>query len=185
MRRPARAFVPLIVVAALLGLAATAPAAAQEPPATIDFRIAKFDCPTDPGNVSVAGGNIPQACDPAAGVTFTVAAPDGTVLATCVTAANGFCRVAVPNEADVVVTEDVSTATPGFLPRQNPIATRAVTEFAGALFINLPQVTTPPKTGVGAAPAALQGNTAALAAGLAGLAAVAAVMTRGRRHRAA
>ena len=179
MHRLAQLLCPLVVAVALLVVAGPS-VVAQEAPETISFEIAKFDCPTDPGNISVAGGNIPEECDPGVGVAFTVAAPDGTVLATCATGADGFCRVEVPNEADVVVTEDVSTATPGFLPRENPVATRAVTEFAGALFINLPRVTTPPKTGVGAAPGALPGNAAALVAGLAGLAAVAAVATRSR-----
>jgi hypothetical protein len=90
----------------------------------IDFTIGKFTCPTDPGSVSLAAGNIPDECDPTAGVSFTVAMDDGTEIGSC------------------------TTDDSGFEPRENPISTQAVTEFAGALFINLP-VTQPPVVGVG------------------------------------
>jgi hypothetical protein len=55
------------------------------------------------------------------------------------------CIVSVPNEATVVVTEDVSTVTEGYAPRENPITTQAVTEFAGAVFVNILQA--PPDDG--------------------------------------
>jgi hypothetical protein len=129
-----------------LGLAFAAETLAQE---TIEFRISKYNCPTDPGNVSPAAGNIPDECDPVGGVAFTVAGTDGAEIASCTTDDTGLCIVDVPNEADVVVTEDVSTAPSGYTPRENPISTTAVTEFAGALFINLPTVVTPPATGTG------------------------------------
>jgi hypothetical protein len=121
------------------------PAGAQE---QIDFTIGKFTCPTDPGNVSLAAGNIPDECDPSAGVSFTVALTDGTEIGSCTTDDSGICKVQVPNEAMVTATEDVSTAPAGSTPRENPITTQAVTEFAGALFINLP-VTQPPDVGIG------------------------------------
>jgi hypothetical protein len=133
---------------ALAGFVATdTPSGAQQ---MIDFTIGKFSCPTDPGNVSLAAGNIPDTCDPSSGVSFTVTMTDGTVIGSCTTDASGICKVQVPNEATVTATEDVSTAPAGFTPRENPITTQAVTEFAGALFINLP-TTQPPTVGVGTA----------------------------------
>ena len=180
-----RALLVLAAVTALFGFAALAPpAAAQDAPATITFRISKYSCPTDPGRVSPAVGNIPEECDPVGGVTFTVALEDGTVVGTCTTDATGLCQLQAPNEATVVVTEDVSTVPAGYRPRENPITTRVVTEFAGALFINLPQVTTPPKTGVGFAPvAAVSGAAGAVALGASGLAILAAATASGRRRR--
>jgi hypothetical protein len=135
------------VVVTLIGLhSALRPVAAQDQ--MIDFTIGKFTCPTDPGTVSLAAGNIPDECDPTAGVSFTVALDDGTEIGSCTTDDSGICKVQVPNEAMVTATEDTTTAPAGFAPRENPISTQAVTEFAGALFINLP-VTQPPVVGVG------------------------------------
>ena len=168
MDRLAAAVRSLIVAAALLGgLALVSGVAAQE---TISLAIAKFTCPTDPGRVSLPAGNIPAECDPVAGVVFTAAAADGTDLGSCTTNADGLCRLDVPSGADVVVTEDVSTGPAGYRPRENPVRTRAVTEFANALFINLPEVTAPPTTGTGvAAPVAPMTGPAAIATGLVGL----------------
>ena len=58
----------------------------------------------------------------------------------------------------MTVTEDTTTAPAGTTPRQNPITTQAVTEFAGALFINMPapggdEPADLPATGVGVAAA--------------------------------
>jgi hypothetical protein len=145
----------LVLLATLVGIS---PVGAQE---QIDFTIGKFTCPTDPGNVSLAAGNIPDECDPSAGVAFTVAMTDGTEIGSCTTDSSGICKVQVPNEATVTATEDVSTAPAGYAPRENPITTQAVTEFAGALFINLP-TTQPPVVGVGTT-AARAGNDSTLA----------------------
>jgi hypothetical protein len=137
----------MAVVFTILGFqSGLRPAGAQDQ--MIDFTIGKFTCPTDPGSVSLAAGNIPDECDPTAGVSFNVAMDDGTEIGSCTTDASGICKVQVPNEAMVTATEDTSTAPAGFAPRENPISTQAVTEFAGALFINLP-VTQPPVVGVG------------------------------------
>ena len=38
----------------------------------------------------------------------------------------------------MVVTEDIGTIPAAYAPRENPIATEVRTEFAGALFVNLP-----------------------------------------------
>lgn len=124
------------------------------PPEQITFRISKYTCPEDPGNVSVAAGNIPASCAPTAGVGFSVAAQDGTQIGTCTTDGTGVCSLQVPNEATVTVTEDTTTAPAGYAPRENPITTQAVTEFAGALFINLPVSAPPPTVVPTAAPTA-------------------------------
>jgi hypothetical protein len=143
----------LAVVITLLGAYRSVGAQGE----VIDFTIGKFTCPTDPGNVSLAAGNIPDECDPTAGVSFTLALDDGTEIGSCTTDASGICKIQAPNEAMVTATEDISTAPAGYAPRENPISTQAVTEFAGALFINLP-VTQPPVVGVGTT-AERQGGT--------------------------
>lgn len=76
---------------------------------------------------------------------------DGTFTGSCTTDDTGLCSLMVPNEATVTVTEDTTTAPAGTVPRENPITTQAVTEFAGALFINLPadEPTELPDTGAG------------------------------------
>lgn len=144
---PGSRLVVTAVMALLLALSSTlASAAAQDAPAEIDFRINKINCPSDPGQVSPFAGNFPPAgCTAASGVTFTVETEDGTEVASCTTDVDGMCIVSAPNEATVVVTEDVSTAPEGYAPRENPITTQAVTEFAGAVFVNILQ--TPPDDG--------------------------------------
>ncbi len=135
-----RLAVVLVGLLTLLGLTGSLAAAQEE----ITFRIAKFTCSQDPGNVSLAAGNIPDYCDPTAGVAFTVTAEDGTTIGSCTTDATGLCSLNVPNEATVTVTEDETTGPAGYVPRENPITTQAVTEFAGALFINIPAATPQP-----------------------------------------
>jgi len=147
MPRPTRLFqlaVVLISLAMILGVGASA-SAQQE----ITFRIGKFTCSQDPGRVSLAAGNIPDDCTPTSGVTFTVTAQDGSTIGSCTTDGTGICSLPVPNEATVTVTEDETTGPVGYAPRENPITTQAVTEFAGALFINLPAVDGLPDTGSG------------------------------------
>ena len=119
----------------LTGFPSFAASASAQAPTEISFQVSSYTCDTDPGNVSVAAGNIPDTCTPDTGAAFTVATDDGTFSVSCTTDA-GSCTVQVPNEANVTVTEDIAPA--GTAPRENPISTQAVTEFAGALFINLP-----------------------------------------------
>jgi hypothetical protein len=104
----------------------------------LDFRIAAFNCPDDPGNVSMAAGNIPDACEPAAGAFFTVTDLGGIWQAECTAGDDGLCTVQLPDGLAVLVSEDESSIAAGYVPRDNPIATEVRTEFAGALFINLP-----------------------------------------------
>lgn len=150
MSRQARALRTILFVITLLALWSAGVPHASAQTQMIDLTIAKFNCQTDPGRISLAKGNIPADCAPAANVTFTVTlTADGSNLGSCTTAANGICKVSVPNEANVTVTEDTSTGPAGFAPRDNPIQTQAVTEFASAVFVNLP--TTMPTTGAGTA----------------------------------
>ena len=129
---------------------------AQEEPTEIDFTIASFSCTSDPGQVSLAAGNIPDSCTPDSGAVANVALQDGTDVGSCTTDATGICKLQAPNEASVVVTLDTTTLAGSVAPRENPISTQVVTEFAGALFINLPTAPAPtavpselPDTGTG------------------------------------
>jgi len=148
-----------------------ASASAGEPVPEIDFRILKIDCTEDPG--TFPEGEIPEGCSAVEGVDFTIEIDAGETLE-CTTNAEGRCTVQVPSEANVTVTEDEATGTDGYAPRENPIETQAVTEFAGAVFVNLPVEEPPttdlPDTGAGvAAPGdpAVVGLLGALAALLA------------------
>ncbi len=137
-----------LTVAVLVALVSTgyANGAAQEA-TEIPFTIAKFTCETDPGAVNPAQGlNLPDDCDPTERVAFTVTDQEGNQLATCVTDADGLCNLMLPQGASVTVREDVVTAPAGFAPRENPITTEVAAEFAGALFINLPQAEPPDET---------------------------------------
>lgn len=133
----------LLAIAALLAPVASAQTTSTPEP-LITFRVSSYTCPTDPGNVSVAAGNIPDSCTPDADLTYHLTAADGTALGSCTTDANGLCALEVPNEVTVTVTQD--TPPTGTAPRENPITTQAVTEFAGALFINLPTAAETPVT---------------------------------------
>src|SRR5690606_32143576 len=60
------------------------------------------------------------------GAQFTVATMDGAYLGSCTLTGipSGIlasCSVLVPKGITVVVTEDVSTITPGYVPEENPI----------------------------------------------------------------
>jgi hypothetical protein len=145
--RPARIVSLLIAVLAILALATNASAGAVQEPPDITFRILKLDCEEDPGQVP--DGLTPEGCTPAEGVDFTIEVEGEEEALTCTTDAEGRCQVQVPSEANVTVTEDETTATEGFTPRENPIETQAVTEFAGAIFVNVaddepPATETPP-----------------------------------------
>jgi hypothetical protein len=156
-------------------------ASAQDAPAEITFRINKYTCDRDPGDVSPIADNIPDYCSPTAGVAFEVALEDGTVVGSCTTDASGLCSLQAPNEATVIVTEDTASSPAGTVPRENPITTQVVTEFAGAVFINLPETTELPDTGSG--PSENASGTGLFAAALGGslLCGATAIMVRRRR----
>ena len=142
-RRPAAMhglFVLVSLALALSALAASQLATLAQDTPDITFRVAKYTCEEDPGQISPVADNAPDDCELTEGVTFTIAVEgaEGDPL-TCTTDATGQCSVQVPSEAMVTVTEDTSTAPDGYAPRENPIETQAVTEFAGAVFVNLPE----------------------------------------------
>lgn len=140
-----------VLIGFLTMLGITGPSVAAQN-SEIPFRIYAFACESDPGNVSVPAGNIPETCDPVEGVTYNVATADGTTIGSCTTDASGMCSLQAPNEEDVTVTDDASTRPTGYAPRENPISTTAVTEFAGTEFYYLPETTDLPDTGIGLAP---------------------------------
>lgn len=132
------------MLAMLVGLGTViAPGAAAQ--TEINFDVAKFNCERDPemagDAISIPGAIVPDYCTPVSGVAFEVALENGDVLGSCTTDERGICSLSVPIEATVVVTEDVTTGTAGYAPVENPITTRAVTEFAHAMFINVPETT--------------------------------------------
>jgi hypothetical protein len=131
-----------LVISGGLDLAWRSVVQAQEEPATGGFLIRVFACEREPEHsVGMAAADPPD-CVRVDGVTVYVAAPDGRPIASCVTGQAppswGECRVAIPNNDRVVVTEETSTLPAGYLPRQNPIVTRNYSEFAGTTFVNLP-----------------------------------------------
>lgn len=149
-----------IAIAALALAAFSSGASAQEP--DITFRILKLNCEEDPGQIP--DGVTPEGCTPAEGVAFSILVEGETEPLTCTTNADGRCEVQVESESFVTVTEDTATASEGFTPRENPIETQAVTEFAGAIFVNVQDTTELPDTGSGAAiDAAHQGAAVTLA----------------------
>jgi hypothetical protein len=129
-----RFVLPLVLALVASALAVPSVSAGEEAP-LIDFRVSKLDCAEDPGDF--AEGTVPEGCSPVEGVSFTIEVEGGETLE-CTTNADGRCIVQVPSESYVTVTEDTSTGTEGYTPMENPIETQAVSEFAGARFINLP-----------------------------------------------
>jgi hypothetical protein len=155
----------LAALAMTLSALALSQLAASAQGEMIDFRVAKYTCQSDPGNISPAADNAPEDCDLTTGVSFTIEAEGLDAPLTCTTDGTGICIVQVPNEANVTVTEDTSTAPDGYAPRQNPIETQAVTEFAGAVFVNLPIEL--PDTGTGVTPSGTATSSATALAVLA------------------
>lgn len=131
-----------LIMAVVLGAALIATSvgvAAQE--LTVDLPIVKLNCPYDPGDVSLSAGNIPDECTEVAGVAFAVRDEAGDVIGECTTDASGTCRITVvapEGPTRVFVVEDVTTATPGFVPRANPVEAFIGVPEAAALVINIP-----------------------------------------------
>ncbi len=111
------------------------------PPAgTQPFPVYALVCDQDPGQVGTARGDFPPAgCAGAVGVAILVeAAENGDDLGACTTGDDGSCVIDLPRGASVLVSDGPASIPPGFEARQNPIETRVVTEFAEAVFVNLP-----------------------------------------------
>lgn len=122
------------------------PIPAETPPVSdqIVLPVYKLDCLTDPGPVSglaVASGEIPAGCVAAEGISFDVTmngADFEDQSAPFVTDASGSFVITAESGADLVITEDTDTATPGFTPRENPIVVEDVTaDTEPVVFINL------------------------------------------------
>jgi hypothetical protein len=141
-------------------------AAAQD--GAYNLPILKINCPTLPGSDEYPFEDWQHECEPGPGVTFTVTNGNtGEVLGTCATVvssapepqATASCTVPVAYGAQVIVTEDVSTAPSGYLPVEESVAVTAPesadsTESVDARFINLLQdqsgsTTQLPSTGAG------------------------------------
>ena len=145
---PARTHrVPVLLLAITLALAALAmgapSAAAGQTQPLITFRILVISCDADPG--TFPEGEIPTGCTPVEGAAFSIAIAGGETLS-CTSNADGRCQVEVPSESQVTVTEDTTTIPAGFTPRENPIDTQAVSEFAGAVFVNVADAPAPEST---------------------------------------
>ncbi|HEV2128669.1 MAG TPA: hypothetical protein VGR22_08635 [Thermomicrobiales bacterium] len=162
-----------IALALALGamLAFTPAVSAQE----IAFRVTKYTCETDPGQISPIADNAPEDCELTEGVSFSIQVVGTDTVLQCATDATGQCSVQVESESEVIVTEDISTVPAGYSPRDNPIETTAVTEFAGAVFVNLPT-----GNGNGETPTELpetgSGDTVIATSGAAGMLTVIAVV---------
>ncbi len=136
MTRFTRTVAMVAAWALMLGLAVTGGPGteAEDGDDQFDLPIIKVNCTELPRaepeeiGISMAFGTAGmEVCDPGVGVAFTVTdAATGEVLGTCVTqlyaagAPTAGCTVGVPYGTTVVVTEDVSTAPGGYLPRLNP-----------------------------------------------------------------
>lgn len=108
-------------------------------PESSPFPVYAATCPAEPEPASPFAGRFPpEGCLATQGMTVVVTLRDGSEVGACTIDAEGRCRVEVPFAATVIVTADASTLPPEYAPRQNPITTRVITEFAGAVFVNLP-----------------------------------------------
>lgn len=109
---------------------------------TVSLPITKFDCSADPGHAAidaVSEGSTPAGCTRATNVRFSVAAEDGTPVGVCRTDDYGICAVEVLVGSTVLITEDVSTGSPGFAPVYNPIKVVVNPQSeVFAVFVNLP-----------------------------------------------
>ena len=111
----------------------------------IEPLVVKFNCLVDPGEldldrIATDPGYAPDGCERIEGVNFT-ATVNGTPLGeTFTTDENGQVRIPARTGDTVVITEDISSATEGFMPRENPITIEAVPSTGGvAAFVNLAQ----------------------------------------------
>jgi hypothetical protein len=111
--------------------------------AAVDVPIFKLDCAADPDDVTVddiLNDAIPTGCQLVPGVEFDVTA-DGNDIEDpddpFVTGDDGGFLITVEAGTDLVISEDVTTATPGYSPRENPIPLQDVDDGSGAVFVNV------------------------------------------------
>ncbi|MCC6703425.1 MAG: DUF11 domain-containing protein, partial [Thermomicrobiales bacterium] len=107
--------------------------------------VVKLDCQVDPGAVDLDRlasdpAYAPEGCERVEGVAFTATANGEPIAGSFITGADGTVRIPAVTGDELVITEDVTTATPGYLPRENPITIDPVPGTGGvAAFVNLPQ----------------------------------------------
>jgi uncharacterized repeat protein (TIGR01451 family) len=107
--------------------------------------VVKLNCMTDPGTLDLDRlaadtSYTPTDCERVAGVSFTATANGTPIAGTWTTDVNGNVRIPATTGDTLVITEDLSTATEGFLPRENPITISPVPNTGGiAAFVNLAQ----------------------------------------------
>jgi uncharacterized surface anchored protein len=118
----------------------------DNPRGNVGFPVYKLDCQTDPGDVSAADlfadpAYAPDGCVRVAGVAFEVTIDGEPLPAQFVTSADGSFQLSVQVFASVSVTEDLSTATPGYLPREATLTIDNVPAEGvdGLVFVNLAQ----------------------------------------------
>jgi hypothetical protein len=136
----------VVTAVVVLCLGALADSSVRAEAASLDFTILALTCQTDPGPVGLAQGGFPEDCARGQGVGFEILDREsGALVAICSTGADGTCTVPLPEGALVTVYENVATVPTGSWPRENPVRTQVMTEFAGAAFVNiLPQQPAPP-----------------------------------------
>jgi hypothetical protein len=145
--------VPFILLALVLAFGALVTihsvANAQDGETTFPLHITKFDCESDPGTFPQAV--TPEGCVLVEGVDMTVFDSDHNELGSCTTDEFGSCivDVVVPADSLVYVEEDVSTATEGYTPRENPQEVEIVSEFSEARLVNVRETEELPDTGAG------------------------------------
>ena len=84
-------------------------------------------------------GLLPDDCEMQAGARVTVKlTEENRVLGSCLTPASGVCQVMTPSNVRVTVTLSLGSRPAGYVPRDNPVTTVVFTEFAGAVFVLLP-----------------------------------------------
>ncbi|MCC6703417.1 MAG: DUF11 domain-containing protein, partial [Thermomicrobiales bacterium] len=107
--------------------------------------VVKLDCLVDPGDLDLERlasdpTYAPDDCVRVEGVSFTTAINGQQIFRSYVTGPDGTVMVHATTGDKLVITEDIITATPGFLPRENPITIDPVTmDGSVAAFVNLAQ----------------------------------------------
>jgi hypothetical protein len=111
--------------------------------AEVDVPVFKLNCASDPGDVSVddiLSDELPGGCELVGGVEFDATA-NGIDIEDpnepFITGDDGGFVITVESGEDLVITEDETTATAGYAPRENPVTLDDVAEGDGVVFVNL------------------------------------------------
>lgn len=132
----------LLLAVVLIGPFAVlvAPAAGAEGESG-NFEIRVLACDPEPARGPGLASGDPEECWRLDGVTVNVTTLDGLFIDSCISGqvgpGSGQCRVS-PRVEHVIVTEDVATLPPGYVPLENPKRAGNYGEFAGTVFLNVP-----------------------------------------------